>query len=527
MPSRNARLKISSLFLILATLCASYLLPRTGLTGAPPPADPPPAPGARLWACQRPIGFPAGFEYPQPASVVEGWVSGGDQASARRHGWYLWAGLNVPAFDGSPVWRTWCTSTQAFYNGLQDARGARASQAPSVTFSNRQLSLNAKRLADGRTAGEEPINFNNPPYYPVPLAVRRKYPQCYNASKDQLVDGPNFQNNGDVMVAGVVYNDAAYSWIRGTGIYLASTLNKQVPPANQTKQMAPMPPGSIVLKPMMWPVQATGYTALPVWDDLPPSADDGRYVGFEVQKKWTRAVAVTPHPTAGIVATDVKYLYGVYSSNSTERVPLGPITYRGAKIVPVQNFYYFRYPDLDQMPPCDRAVLDASAYWAYNRAFSKDDYLAVVAMHILTKEQPDWTFQSVWWHDQPDSGDYSKDRPDIPTSKAPGPWRHYLLTSTYGFTQAPPNQNQWPVAYNPYIELAADHPIATNCMNCHHRAAWPGKLASYEAQSLGAPGALDVYSLDNPIFNGLLTVDSMWAVSDRATGPAAAKRRGR
>jgi hypothetical protein len=148
---------------------------------------------------------------------------------------------------------------------------------------------------------------------------------------------------------------------------------------------------------------------------------------------------------------------------------------------------------------------------------------------ILSAKQvriPHWTFQSVWWHDQPDKGPYALNRP----AKIPdGPWKHYLLISTYGIPQAG-NYKQWPVVYNPYIELAAGHPIATNCMNCHHRASWPRApqagadrtitcpYASYEATGKNAPNALDVFNMQNPIFNGLLTLDSMWAVSDRALG---------
>jgi len=42
--------------------------------------------------------------------------------------------------------------------------------------------------------------------------------------------------------------------------------------------------------------------------------------------------------------------------------------------------------------------------------------------------------------------------------------------------------------------------------------------ASYEATGKNAPNALDVFNMENPIFNGLLTLDSMWGVSDRAVG---------
>ena len=165
-------------------------------------------------------------------------------------------------------------------------------------------------------------------------------------------------------------------------------------------------------------------------------------------------------------------------------------------------------------------------------------------MHIMTKEQQDWTFQSLWYHPDADKSDdcrYCKSRPTNLTDKT---FRHYLLTTTYGTTQqegnnnyySPPNTQPgapiWPVAYNPYIELAASHPITTNCMNCHHRAAWspflPGKPAegrqsSYLQESPPNPNPLEVFQENNAIFNGLLTLDAMWAVSDRGGYPLGSK----
>jgi hypothetical protein len=74
-------------------------------------------------------------------------------------------------------------------------------------------------------------------------------------------------------------------------------------------------------------------------------------------------------------------------------------------------------------------------------------------------------------------------------------------------------------------------------MNCHHRAAWPPDTTSkpvgsypqsaYLQASPANPNALEYFATTNPIFNGQVTVDSMWAVSDRAgwgSGATAAKK---
>ncbi|TMJ19595.1 MAG: hypothetical protein E6G92_07435 [Alphaproteobacteria bacterium] len=488
--------------------------------------------------CSQPTApIPAGFDFPQPEGTVAQWVQQGNEARAREHGWFVWAGLNS-ATGAGPVWRTWCTSTQAF-----TGEGS-AAMAASHAIGGR-LSLGARRRAVGGAAqaGEDPISFPVSPVYTLPAAVLNNpaYQQagCIRPATSgipaALNDGPTLESNGDIMVAGVVYNDSAFNSIRGQNLYQPATLERMLPaPGQQQPNWPRLAANSVALKPMMWPVPQTGYWALPVWDNL--ESDNGAYSGFEISGQWRRAVAVSAEtPAAG--TRDVSLLTN--GGIALNGAPLGPNLYPGAPVHSIDEFYGFQ-PDLASMTPCDRAILDASSYWAYNRPFQQGDYLIVVAMHIMTREQADWTFQSVWWHDRPDAGPFAANRPDIPG--APGPWRHYLMTSTYGFQGPPgPRGPQWPIAYNPYIELAANHPIRTNCMNCHHRAAAPGEppppapsppwpVGSYEAGRLmcGAPvpDALDVYAQDNAIFNSLLLVDSIWSISDRVpvsrSGAAAA-----
>lgn len=471
-------------------------------------------------ACPSPAAVPSGFGYPQSAATIQQWVSSRNIPAARGHGWGLWAALMSDS-GGKWVWRTWCTETQAFAPADGEKPEAAASGLTAKPHADSDRPMRMFKLGNGPTTGSEPINFSTAPVYTIPAPVAQKYagsscivPPSGNSPIPTLANGTQFQNNGDVMIAGVIYNQAAYDWIRQKTLYDTATLQGMRPQNDQTAQMPPMPAGSISLKPMLWPVKKTGYTALPVWDNL--TEDYGRYSGFEVQSQWPRAVAVTPQWASEIATVDVSYLDqpGVTMGQGGPRI--GPNKYRQARTVGIGEFYNFQ-PDLATLDECDKALLDASAYYAYGRMFEQGDYLALVAMHIITKEQPDWTFQSVWWSDRPMQGEYAANRPNIPGAK--GPWQHYLMTSTYGWTQ-PNNSKLWPVAYNPYIELAADHPIKTNCMNCHHRAAWPNDGTGYKAP--GGPGALDVFDYDGlAIFNGLIGVDTLWSISDRATGPSA------
>jgi hypothetical protein len=503
--------------------------------------------------------FPKGFDYPQQ---VQGWVQSGNGDRMRLHGWCLFAGLNQQSKPNGPLhWQNWKTSTQAFpyqYPGT----GVAATAQP-----HRPSPLNLRNAANAKVGGANAIN-NPAPVYPINAAVAKKYPTCTEQISSppapppptkwyQLKDGEHMQSNGDIMVAGVIYNDAAIKWITGQGLNNAVTLNSQVPsnPNSPPNTITQFPASSIVLKPMFWPVRKGGFTALPVWDwdaNKPGSPADGKYAGYEMQSFWTRAVAITdlPNPKP---PPKVQYLHGVYDSTGTKLI--GPVTYDNTtqisppafQVVSVNDFYHrqLNQAELSALSTCDRALLDASAYWAYNRAFEPGDYVVLVAMHIMTKEQEPWTFQSLWYHPDADKCRYCQSRPTNLTDKT---FQHYLLTTTYGTTQqvqdpndhpniyVPPNTQSgapiWPVAYNPYIELAASHPITTNCMNCHHRAGWPParsllpRTSTYLQETPPNPpnpNVVEVYPWNASIFNGLLTLDAMWAVADRAGFPPGPK----
>lgn len=486
-------------------------------SGGSPGAKPAQA-GAGLYAaCANNPDIGPGYDFPQPAGAVPGWVKDPNkargQARARVHGWWLWIALNQGG--ASPLWRGWCNATQAF--DMSTGKGGELGAAQATPTAGRSLGA----LRRGAAEAAEPIDLNAP-IYTLPNTFPAAYPaRCWNAQANQgygaLNDGPTYQSNGDIMVAGVVYNPAAYKWIRDKNLYKSAELTSMMPPAGGGSSHTQMGTNSVALKPMMWPVPASGYSALPVWTNA--TSDGGNYAGYEDTSIWSRAVAVTAGTGGGPPQNVTLQLNGVLDPNTKQ--PVGPNTYMGAAMVTTDQFYSYR-PNLTGMDPCDRAILDASSYWAYGRKFQQGDALVLVAMHVMTKEQPDWAFQSFWWSDTPNDPVYGANRPIVPNAQ--GPWQHYLMTSTYGFP-ADANPSQWPIAFNPYIELAAGHPIQTNCMNCHKRAAWPPFYASTSPHAsylaAGGPGALDRFGDNDAIFQGLLTVDNVWSVSDRASPPAA------
>jgi len=267
-----------------------------------------------------------------------------------------------------------------------------------------------------------------------------------------------------------------------------------------------LPPEHVVTKHMYWPVKAGTLTPLPLYDGV-PEARGHVYNGYET---WERFVAVDPGGGNEGETVELQFLFGVQRADGS---PLPTRTVK-ATTVSMERFYHQKVDQSlwDQLNNDDRAMLDAASRWTSGKPFEIDDYVVAVAMHINTKELPSWALQSVWWHDQPDVGPHATDRPSLPDAK--GPWRHYLLTTAYAI---PTDKGDLPMSFNPYIELAASHPVPTNCRNCHLRAAWPKARAWYLQD--GGPGPLADILPNDPVFAGALLLDFQWVFSDRVQEP--------
>lgn len=567
---------------VLACLPAVVLACATG--SQPPAVEPGAAPpgAAAVTLCSGPgsYGIP---DFPCPSATVQGWVSNRDGSRTRTHAWYLFAGLHQPTTGGQPLWRTWPTSTQVFPEqfGVEADGGRMHGELLHLPGALLERPVPGTPRFAGSDVTVDPgvdakdLALPGAPDYEVPQEILRdpRYGTCLRKNARGtpfLIDGPTFQSNGDVMVAGVIYSPRAADSILRARLWDAAVLDGGLPPSSTGITHATMPNDSVVLKPQLWPVRGDGFTPLPRWDVAnTPDADKivvrsgglstecEIYSGFERQELWKGAVALSALQVGPQPATaDASYLGTVGLKDGfdircqPQRTQRVPITYRNVPVVPLSRFYTFRYTpaQLDAMNVCDRALLDQSALWSYNRRFEARDALVLIAMHIMTKEQSSWTFQSAWWDPAAQScagssaNDcrYAGDRPSSIGSD--DVWRNYFMTTTYGITQQPTGThanrwprgstatNHWPVAFNPFIELAAGHPIETNCINCHRRAAWPSRItpsrrfpnrnSAYLVTGQNVPGLLDTFTPNEPVLGGLLTLDSMWAISDRAYYPS-------
>ncbi|MEM1322629.1 MAG: hypothetical protein AAGG75_20360 [Bacteroidota bacterium] len=468
--------------------------------------------------------FPPEFDYmPGNTAVFNEWVSKRNGKKIREHAWNLWVGLNQPA-QGEPdklIWQTWKTATQAFED--------------SELGPSRPMTQRLKQLTS--YPDQDPNIERKPPRYMIPNCLQERY--GIDTVADVKVDGCQYQFNGDVMIAGVPYNRPAFDWMRNKSqpLYLKKTLEaelaKSIAAGNPYASIGQFPDSSFVLKPMLWPVKKTGYTPLPVWDNVSPEATENntKYPGFENQEFWKRAVAITPDTTGKPKTIDsLRFLYSVLETSSN--APLINI-YPTAPVHSIQEFYHWQIDStqLAGMSCSDRLILDLSAWWCYGRPFEADDYVVLIAMHIFSKEFPDWTMQTAWWYDKLEDSRFSGNKPKSFGGKPYGPWDKYLIATTYGqaqkqdtsghkaaFCDVPGGNNSdcWPVIYNPYIELGGLHPIATNCRNCHWRAGWTTDSIATNYQAMGGPTAIQTFDSTNTLlFKNVIRTDFLWSIPDR------------
>lgn len=439
--------------------------------------------------------IPPGFGWPAASATLVDWSQQQKVALMREHAWKLWAGINQPvAGSKKVVYETWWPVTATLH--LREKGAAPGMSLRQSNAANAALHAAASGDPNCRAGGQQ---LTNTPCYGSP-------PNCPGGCLDKdgnVMDGVRYANNGDIMIAGEYYNQEAWQHIQKGKLWQKSSLN----PSGSYSSIADFPHKAAVLKFQGWPVRGDGLTALPIWDGVPTQA----YWNYNGYETWKRAVAIDPRagPIPPGKTASVTYLYNVGNYQ--------PITFPDAKVVPISRFYHRRIDkaEWDSMDPGDQCILNQSANWAYNRNFQPGDYVITLAMHIITKEMPDWAMQTFWWHDRPDEGPFAENRPaNLPA----GAWRNYLMTTAWNMDTPWEFDGSPYVAMNPYIELAVPElcRMTTNCQNCHTRAAFPGKSkdipygATYDTSVRGYIGRKD------PIFEKLRRTDFQWAITDRA-----------
>jgi hypothetical protein len=265
---------------------------------------------------------------------------------------------------------------------------------------------------------------------------------------------PLRQASGAPLMSLVLFNPAAYSHIRSQQLFARASLERinagfaAGAPLGE-RQIAPFPRDAMAMKLVWAVVHAQGLTPISVWDGE----------GEGGPARWPRTILVGP----------------------------------GA--VPLDHFYHVAI-----------GAADIETVRAIDPSAQVGDHAVLLAMHLTTKEIPDWIWATYWWHDRPDAGPFAADRP----ARLAGPWRHYLMDVAYSMA-APAEADGTPNAvFNPYLEVFAGG-TRSNCMACHQGAVWTAN---------GAPPFLPVTRgarrADDPRFIGATRLDFMWSIATEA-----------
>jgi hypothetical protein len=357
-----------------------------------------------------------GFDFPASESHLESIRARGDLAAQRAHVWQLLVGLTRPVTGTqTPAFLTWYGTGEVFVREarrrVDPCRGTRALQ----TGASRDLQSGAPR--DLQQA------------FSIPVPSQ----EAANPSS-----APPRITRGH-------YNFPAYHHIRDSRLYSSRSL------AQQTDSIPAFPRAAVVLKTVWWPVPATGVVALPIWDaaNNPPTVAGNDY------PTWPRVVGVSSE-TGSHDPVDLEFMGK---------------SFKGSRLVRLSAFFHV---SMDQ-PLAASMMSDPEArklaLIALGRPLRAGDSLALVALHVATRELPDWVWGTYWWHDSPDDGPYATLRP----TNLAQPWRNYLMDVAFD-RDLPREPDGTPhVAYNPWLEARfADSGqgsgVVGNCMSCHERA---------------------------------------------------------
>ncbi|MBX3156682.1 MAG: hypothetical protein KF773_11820 [Deltaproteobacteria bacterium] len=247
----------------------------------------------------------------------------------------------------------------------------------------------------------------------------------------------------------VVLDPAAVAHIRRYGLAAKARLRAH------GGRIPEFPREAIAAKLVWYPIKRDRPTTLPIWDGE-PSRDDGN-----PGRTWRRTVVVD-----------------------------GPGTGRG---LPLDAFLTRRLVTEDEAAAARAAARDPE--------IAAGDTVVLVAMHLATKEIPDWVWATYWWHDHPTDGTFAAGRPRALTGAA----GNYLMDVAFSATSPRRSDGSPHACMNPWLEARFPNGVHSNCLACHRRAA------------LGAADYLPVtrgdLSLDDPYFTNKVTTDFVWSLA--------------
>ena len=393
--------------------------------------------------------IPNDVDFPSPTIELEAMRSAGNLSEQRNHMWRLFSGITRPSGHSTvPVFLTWYGAGEVFAASFDASLPAARSLVQS-------FSLPSPRKNSRASSGS------------APLIVRAHY------------------------------NRAAYTHIHQNGLQDAARLIAIANSSESTTNNADVdaipafPRDAMVVKTVWWPIPDHGVVSLPVWDPAsnPPRASGNAYL------TWSRMVGVSAGPGFGAGGTkvDVKFLGR---------------SFKQVRAIGVDALYHVtlnrRTAESLMSDPESRRV----AGLVLGRPLHANDMLALVALHLATRELTDWVWGTFWWHDQPEHSPFGTPRQPVVLQQ---PWRNYLMSVSFD-TDLPHEPDGSPhVAFNPWLEGrfpdgGHGSGVVSNCMTCHRRASTAADKPFLVTR--GSEVVLPTKAADK----GVVTTSSLWSL---------------
>lgn len=382
----------------------------------------------------QPIQYPG---FPVPASQIESWIATNNTAAMRQHAWDLWKGISVstPETQGLPVWETW-------YSGPEIGNQGNGTCAPS--------SLTDLLAGPERSSGQPTHDFEVPEQFHHGELARRRLAAQRALATTAASGGPV-----TVIEEVTVKFDADYAqFVRDNRYCDSQTLWKlqeswgTQPLVN--RHIKEFPRTAIGLKPTFefvnGPNHNNGITLVNYWKgDLTAGPQNSTNPEFPTPDTWKQCVVV--NTGSGPVPSGLQCAV----TNASGIAPSG--------VVGIDQFYHYTITANDATTICQQNQIPAGQC-----PLQAGDYAILTAMHMSTKEDKNWTWQTFWWN-------FGSTFPyGAPPADIPAPFNHYAMSEAYSMTvQARPGAANT-LAYNPYLETGLGptvHGINSTCLSCH------------------------------------------------------------
>jgi len=385
---------------------------------------------AQQFNAYLPLVLPAGSAYPFPTEETRLIDMRNRQqvCKMRAHAWAIFSGLTQPV-DGrsdTAVFESWFTKCDVFLNlkcsGASNAKSK--GEAPNTVKLIQALEIPPQVLAEA-----EDLFLSGEPIAPALLKEAAKAP-----------------------LAIVLYNQEALRHIRKYRLWDScelDSINRELAllgsPITE-REIPSFPPKTVVLK--------TEWAIVPHDPQAPPL-----YVSaWDTRRVFIKGEASSPDtpPPDGHGGWARTYLVDPIEGKCDPKT--------GDQRIPVSCFFHFKLTDQDA-----QAANQLVNLRIVRNGASGGDYAILLGLHVITREIPDWTWSTFWWHDHPNDGLYAEGRPDT----LPPLWRHYLMDTTLSMRTPAESDGKEKICFNPYLETWQKNGVSSNCINCHSRSVYP------------------------------------------------------